>query len=229
MTEDMFYPVPGRSELFNKRLAGHEAGHALCGRMLGTTIWCVTIIPGGGYEGMCRRSGPITELTFDENTPDKTDEIVDTCARLERLTPILGSNRVESSEYYIRSQNNVIELVAGECAELVLYPDLASLGATHDFVEADSFAKIAVAAQPAVAALIAYCRAEATALLTENRDILDGLVEALVASGQLSGEQVDEIIAETIAARAVKAEKIRRNDWKARQRSAATFLKGLAQ
>jgi hypothetical protein len=229
MTEDMFYPVPGRSELFNRRLAGHESGHALCGRLLGSRIWFLTIVPNGGYEGMCRRSGPITELTFDENTPDKTDLIVDTCARLEQLTPILGSNRVESSEYYIRSQNNCIELVAGECAELVLHPDLASLGATHDFIEADAFAKVAVAAQPAVAALIAYCRAEATALLTENRDILDALVAALVEAGQLSGDRVDTIIADTIAARAVKAERIRRTDWKARQRSSATFLKGLAQ
>jgi hypothetical protein len=158
------------------------------------------------------------------NTPDKTDEIVDTCARLERLTPILGSNRVESSEYYIRSQNNVIELVAGECAELVLHPDLASLGATHDFVQADAFAKIAVAAQPAVAALIGYCRAEATALLTENRDILDALVAALVERGTLDGEQVDIIIADTIAARAVEAELTRRADWKHRERNAATFL-----
>jgi hypothetical protein len=227
MTTDLVYPVLGRSESFNCRLAGHEAGHALVGRSVGTKIWCVTIIPNGGYEGMCRRSGPITELTFDENSPDKTDEIVDTCARLERLTPILGSNRVESSEYYIRSQNNCIELVAGECAELVLHPDLASLGATHDFVEADSFARIAVAAQPAVAALIAYCRAEATALLTENRDILDALVEALIEAGELSGERVDEIISDCVTRRSAETERQRRDDWKERETSAAQFLKGL--
>jgi hypothetical protein len=87
----------------------------------------VTIVPdrgpNGGYQGKCVRSAPVNELTFDENTQDKTEEIVDTCARLEKLTPILGSDRVESSEYYIRSQNNCIELVAGECAERVLHPD----------------------------------------------------------------------------------------------------------
>jgi hypothetical protein len=43
MTDDVFYPVPGRSESFNHRLAGHEAGHALVGRSLGMKIWSVTI------------------------------------------------------------------------------------------------------------------------------------------------------------------------------------------
>jgi hypothetical protein len=224
------YPVRGRTEAFNRRLAGHEAGHALVGRGLGTKIWSVTIVPDaiGGFQGKCVRSAPVTELVFDEITQDKTEEIVDVCARLEKLTPILGSNRAESSEYYIRSQNNCIELVAGECAELILHPDLDPLGAKHDFVEADAFARIAVAAQPAVAALIQYCRAEATALLTANRDILDALVEALIERGTLDGAEVDAIIADAVAARAAKAEGVRRTDWRRRERSATMFFEGLA-
>jgi hypothetical protein len=188
----------------------------------------VTIVPdrgpNGGYQGKCVRSAPVNELTFDENTQDKTEEIVDTCARLEKLTPILGSDRVESSEYYIRSQNNCIELVAGECAERVLHPELESLGANHDFVEANAFPKIAVAAQPAVAALIGYCRAEATALLRSNRDML----EALVEQGTLDGDQVDETITACMTARLVTIERQRRADWRQRERNAADFLKGLA-
>jgi hypothetical protein len=194
---------------------------------LGTKIWQVTIVPDpiGGYQGKCVRSAPVDELTFD----DRTAEIVDVCARLEKLTPILGSDRVESSEYYIRSQNNVIELVAGECAELVLHPELESLGAKHDFVEANAFARIAVAAQPAVAALISYCRAEATALLTSNRNILNALVEALIKRGTLDGDEIDEIIADTISALAVEAERVRREDWRERERRAVQFLKGLVE
>jgi hypothetical protein len=159
---------------------------------------------------------------------DKTEEILTVCERLEKLTPELGSVRSESSEYYIRSQNNVIALVAGECAESLLYPDLPSLGATHDFVEADAFARVAVAAQPAVKALVAYCRAEATALLTANRDMVDALVEALIEVGELSGERVDEIISECVSVRSAETERQRRIGWKTCENNAAIFLKGLA-
>ena len=72
---------------------------------------------------------------------DKTEEILTVCERLEKLTPELGSARSESSEYYIRSQNNVIALVAGDCAEMLLHPTVPPLGAQHDFVEADAFAR----------------------------------------------------------------------------------------
>jgi hypothetical protein len=226
MTEDMFYPVPGRSELFNLRLAGHESGHALVTKCLGDTCWSVTIIPGDGFEGKCVRSGPPSDLTLQENYEDKTEESLTVCERLERLTPELGSARSESAEYYVRSQSNIIALVAGECAELLLHPDLPSLGAAHDGVEARAFARIAVAASPAVEALIGYAVAEATALLTSNRDILDALVEALIEAGELSGERVDEIISDCVTRRSAETERQRRDVWKQRETSAAEFLKG---
>jgi hypothetical protein len=220
------YPVPGRSADRNARIAAHEIGHTLVTRALGDSCWSVSIIPAEGYEGRCVRSGPPSDLTLSENGMDKTAEILSVCERLEKLTPEIGSARSESSEYYIRSQNNVIALVAGECAELLLHPDLPSLGANHDFVEADAFARVAVAAQPAVKALVAYCRAEATALLTANRDMVDALVEALIQVGKLSGERVDEIISECVTRRSAEIERQRRDDWKTRQASAAEFLKG---
>src|SRR5665811_108969 len=211
------YPVPDRTPLRNQRIAGHEIGHAFVSRALGDIVHEVTIIPNRGFEGRCIRSGPITELTLAENGPDKTEQIVDICARLERLTPELGCARVESSEFYIRSKNNITELVAAECAELILHPDLPALGAVHDFVEADAFARVAVAAQPAVVALVEYCKAEATALLTANIDVVNALVEALIEHGTLSGEQVDEIIAHGIELRTIRLERQRRDDWQRRE------------
>jgi hypothetical protein len=76
------------------------------------------------------RSGQVTGLALDdnpENCIDKTNEILSLCHRLEKLTPEIGSWRVESSEYYIRAQNNIVELVAGRCAEQILHSDLSSL------------------------------------------------------------------------------------------------------
>jgi hypothetical protein len=221
------YPVPGRTEIRNRQIAGHEIGHALITRALGDTVWSVSIIREDGpcgHEGRCIRSGAPSALTLsaDDEVMER-DEILTTCERLERLTPILGSARSDSAEYYVRSQNNVIALVAGECAEKLLHPDLPSLGAIHDFVEAAAFARIAVAASPAVEALVAYCRAEATALLTDNRDMVDALVEALIEAGELNGERVDEIISECVTARSAEIERQRRDDWREREASAAAL------
>jgi hypothetical protein len=217
------YPVPGRSADRNARIAAHEIGHALVTRALGDSCWSVSIIPAEGHEGRCVRSGPPSDLTLSEIGMDKTEEILTVCERLERLTPMLGSARSESAEYYIRAQSNVIALVAGECAETLLHPDLPSLGAAHDGIEAAAFARVAVAAQPAVKALVAYCRAEATAVLTGNRDMVDALVEALIEVGELSGERVDEIISDCVSVRSAETERKRRDDWREREASAAAL------
>jgi len=88
----------------------------------------------------------------------------------------------------------MIALFAGQCSEALLYPDLPPLGTDHDDVEAHAYAEIAVVDQGAVDALVAYCRAEAMAILMANRDVVEALVEALVDAGELSGEEVDGII-----------------------------------
>jgi ATP-dependent Zn protease len=106
----------------------------------------------------------------------------------------------------IHAQVLVIELLGGEVAELILHPDRPSLGAKHDQIEANAFAKVAVAASPAVAALIAYCEAEAAALIRANIEIAHALVAALIEHGILAGDQIDAIIAREVAAKALANE-----------------------
>jgi hypothetical protein len=228
------YPVPGRSELRNRRICAHEIGHALVSRAIADIVHEVSVIPDRGFEGRCVRSGPVSSLTLDDQCLEQAsdsvmypDEMISICERLERLTPEIGSPRIESAEFYIRGLNNVIALVAGEAAELLLHPDLPPLGAQHDFVEADAFAKITVIAGPAVAAMVSYAKAEANAILSANIDIAQALVEALEKAGVLSGEQVDMIIAGAIAARAAEGERVRRVDWRTIEQNAAEFAAGL--
>jgi hypothetical protein len=114
-------------------------------------VHSVSIIPGDNYEGQFIRSGPPSQLNLDENPEAKTNEIVD-YERLERMAPELGSGGVAGGELYMRAQCLVIELLGGEVAELILHPDQPSLGAKHDQIEANAFAKVALAASPAVAA-----------------------------------------------------------------------------
>jgi hypothetical protein len=109
-----------------------------------------------------------------------------------------------------------------ENAEKILHPDVSSLGAVHDFVEADAFAKIAVAAQPAVQALIKYCEEETRALILANLDIVNALVDALIEHGILSGDQVNERISHEVAMRLIKIEHQRRDDWRVREKNAVS-------
>jgi hypothetical protein len=232
MEREPQYPVHGRSELRNRRIAAHEVGHAFVGRCLGSFIHNVTIIPDrgtNGYEGRRTRSAQPSSLDLTDVPALETEQILSICERLERFTPEIGSTRVESSEYLVRSQINITELVAGQCAELILHPELPSLGATHDFVEAAAFGRITVAAQSAVAALLKYCEAEASSLILEHIVIVRALVEALIERGTLSGDQVDEIISQSVAARLIKIEHQRRDDWRTRERSAAKFLEGIGK
>lgn len=103
-----------------------------------------------------------------------------------------------------------------------MHPDVSSLGAVHDFVEADAFAKIAVAAQPAVQALIKYCEEETRALILANLDIVNALVDALIEHGILSGDQVNERISHEVAMRLIKIEHQRRDDWRVREKNAVS-------
>lgn len=231
MTANLFYPVPERSPLRNKRIAAHEIGHALCGRAVGSTVLSVTIIPcsdgSNAYQGRTVRSGAKTELALADDLPSVTSsgDVVSLCERLERLTPEIGSNRVKSGVYYQIAQSNIVELLGASACELALFPDLPPLNAPHDLDEAVAFARVAVVARPAVAALLEYCRAEATAIITDNLDVARALVEALEEVGVLSGEQVDQIISNAIAYRAIEAERVRREDWRRRELSSAAFVR----
>jgi hypothetical protein len=89
---------------------------------------------------------------------------------------------------FIFIQSSMIALLAGQCSEAMLYPDLPPLGTDHDDVEARAYAEIAVVDQGAVEALVAYCRAESMAILMANRDVVEALVEALVDAGELTGD-----------------------------------------
>jgi hypothetical protein len=188
-------------------------------------VACAWLIPTNGFAGHCLRSGAPSSLNLVDETPaSTTDEIVDICARLEALTPQIGSSRVADAEAYIRAQVNAIELVAGRVAEQILFPDHPPLNAEHDHVEARAFARVAVATSAAVADLIRYAEAEAAAIIRENLDIARALIDAVMVRGVLDDAEVDMIIVLAVSARAVEAERQRRRDWRERAESARAFL-----
>jgi hypothetical protein len=172
------YSVPGRSPEYNRRVAGQN-----------------------GFDGRrCVRSGPPSQLNLDESPEAETNEIVGLRSRLEKMTPEIGSGRVESAEFYVRAQVAAIELVGGRVAERILHPDLPPLPAEHDQAEVRAFAAVACAAQGATGALIAYAETEAEALLRALPVVVTALVDAIVEKGTLIGAEVDMIIMQAMVA-----------------------------
>jgi hypothetical protein len=207
------YPVAGRSPELNARIAAHESGHAFAARALGTVLHSVSIIPGNGFEGRCRSIGYQSQLY--EKPEHETVAIVALCERAQRLTPELGVNRVESAEFFQRATVLAIELCAGSVAETILHPHEEPLPTSHDQIEAAAFASLAVASPRAIPAFLEYCKAEAAALITDHLGAAKAIADALVERGELSGAEVDDIIAIGLAQKALDEEKARQRKWHA--------------
>jgi hypothetical protein len=220
------YPVLGRSETYNRRIAIHEgAGHAYVARCMGTELHSVSIIPGDGFEGRCRSKAYQPSLY--EAPSDETVEIVDLCERAQRLMPELGAGRVEAAECFQRATVLCIELVGGTVAEQILHPLDEPLPTYHDQIEAAAFAAIAVSSPRAIPAFLEYAKGEAAALITDHPDVAMAIADGLVEHGILTGDQVDEIIVAALARKTLKIEVDRRAHWRAIEQSAAEFAAGL--
>jgi hypothetical protein len=211
------FHLEGRSELLVKRIATHEAGHAICARWLGAKIELLTIKPGDGFEGRCVRRGSSLAL---RNPPVKPMGIIETCRGIGG--PVAGENRAKIAAGLIVAQGLMVELLGGRAAEQIVFPHLPLLDAPHDLVEAEALASTC-ALSSAVNALVEFCHSEALAIVSENMDALEALAATLVEQGELSGDQVDMVIAAAVAHRQVAAEHERRRDWQRREGNARAF------
>jgi hypothetical protein len=208
----------GRSAELDRRIATHEAGHALVARWLGTIVELVTIRPSDGFAGRCVRRGasPLNLL----DAPGETIDVAETCTRIG--APVAGENRAELAPAIVTAQTLMIELMAGLAAERALFPGLPTLDAPHDLREAEALASTC-ASPAAVDALVSYAEHEASAIIAANVDVLRALADALVERGELSGGQVDAIIASAVSRRQAAVERERRADWRRRERNARRF------
>ena len=67
----------------------------------------------------------------------------------------------------------------------------------------------------AIPAFLAYCKAEAAALITDHLGAAKAIADALVERGELSGAEVDDIIAIALAREGLDDEKTRCKRWRA--------------
>ncbi|MGO9237265.1 MAG: hypothetical protein ACLP4V_25490 [Methylocella sp.] len=184
-------------------------------------IESATILPGEWFSGRC-----LAPLSRIDSSPEQ--EIADAnviCDQAKALVgDRLGQNPADFAEWRAHVFARCTILAAGRAAELLVFTDIDPLSNSLDQALSRIFAA-SVCAVNAIVPFLCYCEAEATALLMEQRHVLDALAAALQAAGSIDATKIDEVICEAVSARALEAEKARRKTWAEKIANAARFEK----
>jgi hypothetical protein len=205
-----------RSVEDDERIALHEIGHSLSGRLLGNELGGVTCDPGPDFGGLTW--GPAHDRQAQFSSRDASS----ICAIIGPVMPAPGERRTEVADVYLHVFSRVVELVAGSVAESLFLPG-EPWPATSDRAQERALASLICSSPGAVEAFVAFCRVEATALLRPRAHIIRALTIALIQRRTMTGAEVDAVIETVVAAKEAEDEHQRRADWRRRKASAATL------
>jgi hypothetical protein len=205
-----------RSKADDERVAIHEAAHATIGRLLGQPLGGVTIVPGDGFSGRCW--GPKFESRF----ASEHDAAPLLCERIAPMMPQPGEARDDIAPIFLHCYNRAVELVAGSIGEDIFLAGPA-WDASDDRKQERAFAALVASSREAAEAFIEFCRVEAAALLRAHQHVVGALTKELLARRTMTGEEIDEVIAQAIAEKTLADEHARRAAWKRAMESAASF------
>jgi hypothetical protein len=134
-----------------------------------------------------------------------------------------GEPRVDTADVYLHVHTRVVELVAGSVAESLFLPG-EPWPADSDRMQERALASLICSSPEAVEAFVNFCMVEAAAILRPREQIVRALTKKLLCRRTMTGDEVDEVIATAIAAKAAADENQRRRDWKRIEESAASFV-----
>ncbi|HWX29473.1 MAG TPA: hypothetical protein VNZ53_18765 [Steroidobacteraceae bacterium] len=206
----------GRTEEQDHRIAIHEAGHAVAARLLGHPLGGATVDPGPGYEG--RVWGEQHMEAFAEGRGDASDV-------REVLAPVMpepGEDRRPVADVFGNVYAQCIELMAGRAAESMLL-DGEPVAPADDLRQARELALLVCFSEEAIATFIAHCDIAARDLLLPYGDVLIARSVLLRIKRTLDGAEIDGLISDLQARKALAVEHRRRADWRNREASANTF------
>jgi hypothetical protein len=216
--DDDWSPVPGRTWDEDVRIGVHEAGHAVCARLLGRPLGGATVDPGPGYEG--RVWGERHMEAFTEGRGDASDvrEV------LAPLMPQPGEDRSSVSDVFANVYGHCIELMAGRASERMLLGDGDPLASVDDLRQARELAMLICTSEEAIETFVAHCDVAARDLLMPYGDVVMTLSIVLRIRRTMNGAEIDELISDVQARKARAIELARRADCKRRELSARAFL-----
>jgi hypothetical protein len=209
----------GRTEELDQRIAVHEAGHAVCARLLGHPLGGATVDPGPGYEG--RIWGEHHVEAFSQGRGDASD----VRGALAPMMPKAGEDRSSVSDVFGNVYAHCIELMAGRAAERMLLGQEAE-PPVDDLRQARELAMLICSSEEAIETFIAHCDIAARDLLYPYGDVVIALSVVLRIARTLDGAEIDKLISDVQARKALAIEHHRRADWRKRVSSANSFQAG---
>jgi cell division protease FtsH len=191
----------------SKRLiAYHEVGHAMVGTLLKDhdPVQKVTLIPRGQAQG----------LTW--FTPDEEQGLVTKSALRARITAALGGRAAEEVVFgdseVTTGAGGDLQQVAGMARQMVTRFGMSSLGLLSlesqggevflggGFTSRSEYSEvIAAKIDEQVRQIAEQCHQEAIAILKQNREVVDRLVDLLIEKETIDGEEFRQIVAEYTA------------------------------
>ncbi|WP_025037043.1 hypothetical protein [Bradyrhizobium sp. DOA9] len=198
----------GRTEEQDQRIAVHEAGHAVCARLLGYEVGGVTVNPDPslGSEGLCWGAG--RSQAFSDGGADAAD----VRAVISPMMPKAGEDRRPMADVFGSVYAKCIEFVAGRAAERLLLEG-EPCQPVDDLRQSRELALLICSSDEAVETFLAHCDIVARDLLAPHGDVLIVLSAALRIRRTLDGREIDEIISDVVTRKAMAIEKKRREHW----------------
>jgi hypothetical protein len=220
---DELLAVLGRTEEEDERIAVHEAGHAVVARLLGHPLGGATVDPdpNGKYGGLVW--GPRHSVAFGKD--DDADDVPELCDKLRTLMPQDGEPRSDAADVYLHALNRCIELVAASVAERMLLPG-EPVPSVSDIEQAVGLASLCCKSPQAVERFLAFCEQQAHDLLYPHAPIIMSLSIVLRIKRTLDGVDIDKIISDVQARKALAVEHGRRQRWQRVIENASAFDHG---
>lgn len=208
----------GRSPEADRRIAIHEAGHALCARLLGHAVAGVTVTPdeARGSEGLCWGISHAEAFAEDRGDASNVREA------LAPAMPQAGEDRSSVSDVFASIYDLCIELMAGHAAERLLL-DGEPARPIDDLRQTRELALLFCKSEDAIATFIEHCEIAARDLLMPYADVLMVLSTVLRMKRTLDGAEIDKIILDVETRKALAAEHRRREESRKIELGASWF------
>ena len=208
-----------RSPEHDLRICIHESGHAIAARLLGQPLGGMTANPdqNGKHGGLVW--GPDYKAAFQDDSADNVPEL---CGQLCNLMPKDGESRADVADIFLHISTRCIELAAAAVAERMLLAG-EPVTSTGDVEQAVGLASLICKTETAVERFLAFCEQQARDLLDPHWPIVTALSTELRNRRTLTGDEIDAVIADTIAQLQQAAERDRREQWRRTVESAAKF------
>ncbi|MCK1709090.1 MULTISPECIES: hypothetical protein [unclassified Bradyrhizobium] len=206
----------GRTEERDHRLAVHEAGHAVCARLLGHALGGATVDPGPGYGGLVWRERYVPA------SPEVRGDASDVRECFSPLMPKAGEDHSAFADIYGNTYIRILELLSGRAAERMLI-DGEPAWPADDLRQARELALLFCKSEQAIETFIAHCDVAARDLLMPYGDVVMVLSTVLRTKRTLNGREIDQIILEVETRKAMAIEHQRRAEWRKSELEAARF------